>query len=277
MTIAEINGKLNPQSPSVLNSEDILTSDFFGTIKYLKPEKLLIPFLKRSINVSNEKIAINKITDFKIYFWPKFFQNREPDIVLVLNREEVITVIMVECKLYAGKSNIDIKDPNLEFTGDQLADQFLLLRNKELIKKEFNISSDYEWFNLYITANANFPMEDIEESIQKLKNKGFNEDCCRSKFYWNNWQNGYETVLEILNKLNDKKNVEYLLLDDLKSLLEKKRLFYYRGFKNYKLQRKEIFKQNKIFWMIDWWNYNKPNIKHDAKNIMWEEHKEEVK
>ncbi|OWZ84103.1 hypothetical protein CDO51_05150 [Natranaerobius trueperi] len=262
MLSALLKGKLNPYNPGEINSEDLLTSIFFGFANYLDPNTFLKPFLSTAINYNGISLDFSKITESRIFFWPTFYQSREPDVVIVLkDNDDKTTVIIVECKLYSGKSNIEIKDQSSTLTGDQLVDQFYL-GESEILKNKFDLPDNYEPYLLYLTAHLSYPGDDIEESLRAIHEDSIRQQF-KDKLYWSNWQNAHH-LIPTLSPYND---TEQTLLDDLKKFFENRRLFYFRGFEN-EGPRREIFQKDYIFWNS--WEMDKPNISK-TKTAFWQE------
>jgi len=63
MIIAELHGKLSEHSSSVDSSEDVLTSNVFQCLKYLKPSDGLVPFLNDVFydNAINEQLDLSLV------------------------------------------------------------------------------------------------------------------------------------------------------------------------------------------------------------------------
>ena len=74
MTIAELHGKISSAGENLHNQmEDLLTSDVFGACKYLRPETLLVPFLKTAISLEGETLESHlpdQVVSIEYCFWP---------------------------------------------------------------------------------------------------------------------------------------------------------------------------------------------------------------
>ena len=90
MVRAELANKIRPDT-DITRSEDILTSIVFGSLRYLNPYELLIPFLSKSVqafdkamlgSILNNRIPFDSV---KYYFWPKFENGKEPDMVILFD------------------------------------------------------------------------------------------------------------------------------------------------------------------------------------------------
>lgn len=59
MTIAEIHGKISHTGSNLSDQmEDLLTSDVFSTRRYVRPETLLLPFLRGARTIDGIALAI---------------------------------------------------------------------------------------------------------------------------------------------------------------------------------------------------------------------------
>lgn len=249
MTIAEIHGKLRPYE----NLEDLLTSDVFGTFKYLHPNEALVPFFERAVCFNDFSLPkfLNDIVSAMYFFWPKSMDFLEPDLIIILTREDGSKLgINVECKYHAEKHNMEVDNLNEpespRITGDQLVDQYLQLK-KCRYKGELgdNLRNTGEKYLFYVTAHYAPPIEHIDETIQRLK-----EDPDDQKnFYWVSWRE-----IMNLNLRNIKEELKCQMMKDLKLLLIRKRLTFLDIFKEPLKIKKEIryfWKSSKKFWNFD--------------------------
>lgn len=241
MTIAEIHGKLTPYEAL----EDLLTSDVFGTFKYLLPEEGLIPFLEKAVPFCDQKAkphVFENVTSAKYYFWPSSLDLREPDLIIILTREDgTMLGINIECKYHGGKHSIETEgdlQPSESpiFVGDQLADQYLQLRQSryagELGESLRNCSEKYL---LYVTTHYALPAEEIEETLRKLTG----DLDSQKNFYWVSWRE--------IQKINPGKILDGLrqhLLNDLQALLACKGLIPLNIFR----EEIHIVPRSKYFW-----------------------------
>ncbi|MDP2932277.1 MAG: hypothetical protein Q8O05_07280 [Chloroflexota bacterium] len=80
MYIAELSGKL---STKVEGREDILTSNVFSFFKYTERKVFLKSFLNKLLNL---QVDDNDVDCAEFSFWPKFDDNTEPDLILVVGK-----------------------------------------------------------------------------------------------------------------------------------------------------------------------------------------------
>jgi hypothetical protein len=241
MTIAEVHGKLTPYE----GMEDLLTSDVFGTFRYLEPNQGLIPFLKRAQRFREDEkpCFLSDVASVEYFFWQRSIElKREPDLVLLITNSDGSEIcILVEAKYRSRKSNRfideDMPDDENKFDGDQLAEYYLELKkgNFSFIRQRNNVKRSA--FLFYVTAHDVKPVKDIEESLNKITN----DDS--KNFYWLNWQEIISVVEEI--ESNGATKMQHLMLNDLVNLLEYKSLTYYAGYSKIPA---DLHYSNRYFW-----------------------------
>jgi hypothetical protein len=285
MTISELCGKLTPYE----RMEDLLTSDVFGTYRYLEPKQGLVPFLLRAVGFQhdNRPDFLNDVAEAEFIFWPRTTKlNREPDLLIVLTRVDGSCVsLLVEAKYRSGKSNINSREieevqeslsiqNNGHHDGDQLAESYKELREGNIkfrdnheAEKKF-LSSVGERYLFYVTAHFARPREDIEETFEILKKYGYRDEDL-NKFYWLNWQEAIPAAEEVLQKDNlvSSRPVRNLI-EDLIALLKRKG-FNFSGYSNlcFNLSFYDCY-----FWKeINFWsNIETANLLFNEKNYFWE-------
>ncbi len=207
MLLAELHGKLSrgllhresaKSNPNHEESEDILTSNVFGFLKYADRKTYLKQFLQRvELKLGNEDLS-----QVEFQFWPTYPDGTEPDVVLISDQY----YILIEAKKNAGFGSGE----------DDMSHQ--LAREYREGKKAAS-SLGKEFILLTITADACFKQ-------QKFKQVPFllTEPC----FFWTNWQN-VSTILQVV--LEQESCVpDRLFAEDLLALLERKNL---RGFNSF--------------------------------------------
>ena len=254
MTIAEIYGKLTPYE----RMEDLLTSDVFGTFRYLNPAIGLVPFLKRAKSFLDDSKPsfLNNVAGAEYIFWPHTTQlNREPDVLILLSCSDGTNVsLVVEAKYLSGKSNILREDTSsmaeksgifdtekiVHLEGDQLAELYhelikgnIYLDFSRSANAKFECSVNHRYL-FYVTANYAKPREEIEETISILEKYGYGRDDFKN-LYWINWQTSIPVMEDVLNESSfadypGTKN----LIEDLLSLLRRKGLHDFQGYKHIK-------------------------------------------
>lgn len=256
MTIAEIYGKLTPYEAL----EDLLTSDVFGTLKYLLPAEGLIPFLEKAVPFCDQKAqphVFGNISSAKYFFWPRSLEFRKPDLIIILTKEDrTMLGINIECKYHGGKHSIEIEgdlQPSESplFVGDQLADQYLQLRQSryagELGESLRNCSEKYL---LYVTSHYGLPAEEVEETLRRLKG----DLDSHKHFYWISWRE-----IQTINPGKILDELRQHLLNDLQALMARKGLIPLNIFRH----KIHIVPRSKYFWRPSqrFWNFEIENIR----------------
>lgn len=236
MFVADLKGKLSIHEE---HSEDFLTSAVFSIFDIF-PKKYLSRFLGEAVNLDGEVFQI-KLSDAEFVFWkrfsPKESRSVEPDVLIFANN----LAIIIEAKLYAGKSGTgfleyqtDISEKQLrKYLIDQLAREYylgiyLLDRKKYSTgSKSFHIK---DFYVLYVTKDSTFPENEINDTINEIK-KISQEHAkkAKEKIYWTNWQ----TLIPLINDIieNTDSFVEFKLASQLKQFLLKRSLMKFSGFR----------------------------------------------
>lgn len=209
MLAAQIKGKLTRKEEDL---EDLLTSNVFGSIKYVTPENGLIPLLSAAEDLNGKYPLkdISQISTVDYEFWPLLNEencNRcEPDVLIhVTHTTGTKTIILVEAKYKSGKSSEadDGEKPN-----DQLAREWdnlsVLARRKDLVP-----------ILIYITADFNFPNTDVEEAQFETKKK----HDSKIDIAWISWRK--------LSVIFEESN--YDIINDLVTVLQRQWLIFFEG------------------------------------------------
>jgi len=102
MVVAELCGKISRTGANISDrSEDLLTSDTFGALRYLRPDEGLIPIL-----CAAKRFLAGKCLEFgevgalrETLFW-NTLKESEPDVILVFEK----SVVFIEVKYLSSKS-----------------------------------------------------------------------------------------------------------------------------------------------------------------------------
>ncbi|MDP3061942.1 MAG: hypothetical protein Q8O40_01830 [Chloroflexota bacterium] len=227
MTTAELHGKVSGSGANATDtSEDLLTSNVFGCLRYVPPERALVPFLETAKLDSKDVFRVQRPV-IRAYwsFWP-YLQSPdrkpcEPDVVIGLESEWGVHLVMVEAKYFSDKSSFEDEG---EHPKDQLARE---LDNLDILKP-----GDLGWRTqkevtqktlLYVTQDVAMPRNAIRESLSEYSRK-------RGKpgtIYWTSWRSLGSILEEQLQSLNDE--YQAAVLNDIKQLLEKKGLWMFHG------------------------------------------------
>jgi len=218
MIHAWIRGKLSREQE---NAEDLLTSNVFGLLSYLPPDKGLLNFLAQSQAIDGEH-ALNWLVGpsalgakMSLEFWP-FWQEAgciscEPDVVIRLqfeNRPKII--ILLEAKFRSGKSSIANTVDNRPY--DQLAREW-----DNLVRVAAREVADP--YQIYVTSNIGIPRAEIDESIKEYRSKRL-DDGRLPKMLALSWRQ----LPEVLRQNNEP------MARDLCALADRLTLRYFHGF-----------------------------------------------
>jgi hypothetical protein len=209
MLQAQLKGKLTRKEEDL---EDLLTSNVFGSIKYVPPEEGLLPLLASSIDKDGNvpTHALQPISTVKYEFWPWIQEQKcegcEPDVLItaqLLNDHKII--VLVEAKYLSEKSS---EANERETPEDQLArewDNLTCLADRE---KATSIL-------LYVTADIGYPKKSLEESRQEYRQKRKKD----MSVFWISWR-------KLPKLFSDKKQD---ILSDLVEVLQRQGLTFYEG------------------------------------------------
>lgn len=175
MIPALLHGKLSREQE---NMEDILTSTVFGILRYVPPEKGLLPLLRKTQTVDGQPCSLFDIGEgarVDYQFWPTLKERGrqgesefechscEPDLLLKIHRADGSRLyVLIEAKLSSGKSSGPSQDPDAPH--DQLArewDNLVCLSRRE----------DAEPLLIFLTADFSIPTGQIRESEEEYVRK----------------------------------------------------------------------------------------------------------
>ncbi|WNZ28476.1 MAG: hypothetical protein IAX21_07350 [Candidatus Bathyarchaeota archaeon] len=261
MLQAQLRGKL-PRD--LENMEDLLTSNVFGSIKYIQPEKGLLQILLNSEDSegNTHTFDFSNIKNVTYHFWPWINESGcygcEPDVYIKIDFENGSkTLVFVEAKYLSSKSSES--DEKKEAPYDQLAREYDNLQ--ELAAKE-NASPIF----LYITADLGYPMIDYVESVkdyQRYKQK-------EMSMQWISWR-------KIPKIFTDAEKDS--ILHDLVKVIQRLGLTFYEGIKTLEPPNIEWSFKAVVNWdwsvyedlLIDWeFKLNKCfNWKYQIESTKW--------
>ena len=231
MTIAELRGKISGTGINLSERmEDLLTSDVFSACRYVKPNILLIPFLRLAKDLNGRLLGdlLNEeIKGTQYRFWPNL-RLSQPDLLICL---EFVSghffIVLVESKYYSSKEQSAVEEEQLEVAEapfDQLAREYI------------DLLSAHEFFHIteskiigralvYVTAHRLFPKDCLKESFAEILK--LTQGTETIELFWTNW---FE-LHPLLSQIKHASEQEDYVLEDLRLLLERKHLIYYRGIK----------------------------------------------
>lgn len=214
--IAEIHNKISSTGSNLSDRlEDQLTGDFFGTMKYIPYNCGLQKILGYNVGGDNEEP--------KYHFWKRLKDANnstvEPDLILEFKN----AVIGIEVKYNSGLSSNDseegaeqsLKDDSKEIKESNNQ----LVREARAIIKEYNNKSKH----LIFIAQDNYCSQVFEEANTKIKQE------CREEVSFEviSWSDIYDRISELLNAA---KGYEFIILNDILALLEKKGFDRFKSF-----------------------------------------------
>lgn len=220
--LAEIHHKISKDGSNLSERlEDNLTSDFFGTIRYLPFEQGLREVLQTAdfdddplmVNWSN-RIRSLQGYPFHFHFWHKIGPD-EIDLLMIGND----LVIGIEVKLYSGLSSEDEDtDPELDYetSKNQLARYSAMMMEK-------NFESKKEKYLLFVA-----PYQTMSSVKARMQSGSIISPEVQLGFM--NWQDIHQR-LESLH-LNSANKSAQLILTDLRDLLKSKELVHFHGFQS---------------------------------------------
>ena len=225
MTVAEIHGKLSGTSLSE-RREDLLTSDVFGCLRYLPPQKVLVPFLKTARSLSGKTLSISGSISTAYYaFWPSLQALRhapcEPDVVLGLETDDGIYLIMIEAKYHSGPSS---QENNDLFPHHQLAREMDQLSAVSCANLDWVTPSEPKSRTLlYVTKDITMPEADMERACLEYSSKR----AASMDIYWTSWR-FLPSILES-SLVHETMPEHRAVIDDMLRLLERKWLILFSG------------------------------------------------
>jgi len=256
MIMAELFGKVGENSTALDTKEDVLTSNVFQLIKYLKPEFGIIPFLNYVFKENDIPLNLDIEREWKVeyHFWPIGTKaGREPDLLIYLKGDNLNFLFVIEAKYYSGPSDTETMEKEGKAYHNQLADEFTdLKKRKYKIKgesKKFDVKLE-NCFLLYLTKHNIRPKEDLERAIIHYSRSNLDREIdIRKHLIWANWT----SIWKVLKDIRINEFPFYEIRTDLILLLEKKGFKEFIGFlfnswdAKYKPFYNQIWFKNKIY------------------------------
>ena len=231
MTIAELHGKIaGPGRYPVDSSEDLLTSNVFGAMRYMPPELGIIPFFSTAQALDGSHFTVGdhvSRVDWSFWPYPDFSRGNacEPDLVIGFHTPEGLMVAMVEVKYRSDKSSHPDEE---ELPRDQLA------RELDSLQALSDPASFLGWPTsaaitgkalIYVTQDAAMPRDSIRESLQEYRLKRTVDSS--DMIYWTSWRTLFRSMRD---SLSDTDNDFYrVVINDIMSLMSKKSLKGFDG------------------------------------------------
>ena len=179
MFLAQLHRKLTRDESDM---EDLLTSNVFGTWRYVPADLGLLQFLGTARNCSGERLKLPESASIEMSFWPWLKESgakgTEPDVFMdIQGVDGQRLLVLVEAKYLSRKSSFpdDLPLPN-----DQLA------REMDNLRRVARRRDVMGYALLYVTASSAIPWADLRESAEELAAKtGSGDSDC---FYWTSWR-----------------------------------------------------------------------------------------
>ena len=230
MTIAEIEGKISHTGQNLSERmEDLLTSDVFSACRYVRANTLLLPFLRRAKGLNNntlEHVLKEAVKEAHYLFWHRL-RKTEPDVLIAIEFSSgYFFLVLVEAKYFSSKSSSPWSEEELEEATaprDQLAREYKELLDAHIV---FHIPKSKVSGRalIYITVHRSIPIDSVEESLKEIGKLVSGEDDIN--IFWASWFELHPITSQVENTLD----WERPIVDDLRRLLERKRLVHFRGF-----------------------------------------------
>jgi hypothetical protein len=208
MLMAQLKGKLTRREEDM---EDLLTSNVFGSFKYVPPEEGLVPFLARAVQVDGRRplADLSLVKSCNYNFWPNYVtidqKGCEPDLLITIDDSSIGRLfIMIEAKYRSPKSSFPSADAELT---DQLAKEWDVLQSIA--------GNQGRAFLIFVTADYTIPRASIEESQLELEQKRGK----RGNIIWVSWREVPPILL----------NTRHPILRDLYHLMHRHDMYYFRG------------------------------------------------
>ena len=223
MLQARLHGKVRAEfegDPFAI--EDVLTSVVVGACQYVEPEQGLLPFLRRALPIGTAPLAdqLHDVDRVEFVFWPFWrdasvrasgateeidyldvvLPGSEPDVLIKLHRSGWQGWLVLEAKLYSGKSSLPSTDVGV--VQDQLAKYWMHLRR---LADEAGVEA---LGIVYCTADLTAPTGVIKQSQKELSDGGLEP----GRFHWLSWRWFEDAVMTA--------GVAPLLLQDVVHLLK---------------------------------------------------------
>jgi hypothetical protein len=233
MIIAELSGKVSENCPAPERWEDVLTSNVFQLMRYLKPEFGIIPFLNQTLENSNIPSRLDPKRDWKAeyYFWPLGMKKgREPDLVIYLKSENINYLFTIEAKYHSGTSDTEMEIDGKHIIMSQLADEYMDLLERRYRYRGEKITFDVKLDNcflLFLTKDNIKPQEDLDYALEQFScgNPKKRREAARH-IIWANWT----SIWKLLKKSRMDEFPYNKIINDLVLLFERKGLKEFTGF-----------------------------------------------
>lgn len=239
--IAELHGKISSRGTNLREtSEDNLTGNLFGTLRYIPFSKGIQKILFEIIDKSNFDNYEAEEWAEKIEFWP-YHKDGELDLIIDLN----LVTIGIEVKYNSCLSSEDDVIKNYE-SGEPSKNQ---LSRESRIIKELAIKKGKKPILLFIAKK-----NEGEEIVSNVQNRNIIEDGVQFKFI------SWEQICSVIEELYQSSELNYfekVIIEDIYRLLVKKGFDSFKSFEN-KISNNLIIKDEYFLFEDD--NKNNFNL-----------------
>lgn len=201
--------------------EDMLTSVVFGTLKYIQPSTLLIPFIEAAFlyderrttlweKLKSEGIELRGYRDTGYYFWAYHKTYGEPDLILLFKNhihgvEDLLLVI--EAKFKSNKSGVGDKDQLARYC------KAIDYNNiEDFSEPELTSFKGKRGYIIYLTESI--ASSEIDESERIIVNSSYG----KNKIFHLRWHQLYHTYEKMQHYFSTK--VEEAIVYDLMEFME---------------------------------------------------------
>lgn len=168
MLLAQLHRKFTRREE---DSEDLLTSNVFGALKYSGRVDILCRFLSGAVSHRAQgRLVLGEVTGCTFRFWPWLRADdgigSAPDVLLDLEHTGgARSLVAVEAKYRSGKSSGPTAGGPGNPVNDQLAREWLCVRHAAT-------EAGYERAHLvYLTADVGMPRDQLDEAADELQRK----------------------------------------------------------------------------------------------------------
>jgi hypothetical protein len=256
MTIAELRGKLSPDTADE-RSEDLLTSDVFGTMRYLNGGGGFLEWLASAVTPLGaqarysrlgEMMSPEDVIGIHIAFWPALPNRREPDVVVLVSRRHSDPLLLcIEVKYLSGMSDFEVNEADeRQLTGNQIADQVQGLTHltphiTEQWFPQASRTTPIHIAHILVTTESRLPKAVYDAAAQHF---GGTWPCA---VFWVSWSS-LSQFLWRAPRSSDKGRVA--MIEDLTELLERKGLAPFHGIRPLDFEDRPLATR---FWEERWW------------------------
>ncbi len=206
----------------------LLSSGMFGCLRYLPPEKGIIPFLQTACSLSGNRLkTVTSVRAVHYVFWPSLHAAIrvacEPDVVIGLETEEGMHIVVVEAKYH---SDVSSREDEGLLPNNQLArelDQLAAIRDTTALGWPARMEVVSHAL-LFITKDTKIPADVMSAACSEF----YRKRKTRPDIFWTSWR-FLPSILES-NLATESVPEHQAVMDDMLRLLQRKWLIMFGGF-----------------------------------------------